>query len=58
MSGIDAKSTDCCIISINIIEKPLYYEPFMAYVPKDNRLFPEKFIDNTDLQENDLLLLK
>ncbi len=41
----------------SIIEKPLYYEPFMAYVPKDHRLFPEKFIDNTDLQENDLLLL-
>jgi len=40
-----------------IIEKPLYYEPFMAFIPKEHRLFPEKFIDNSDLKENDILLL-
>ena len=37
-----------------IIEKPLYYEPFMAFIPKEHRLFPEKFIDNSDLKENDI----
>jgi len=40
-----------------IIEKPLYYEPFMAYTPMDHRLFKEKFIDNSDLISDDILLL-
>lgn len=40
-----------------IMEKPLYYEPFMAYTPMDHRLFKEKFLDNTDLDVNDILLL-
>lgn len=40
-----------------IMEKPLYYEPFMAYTPMDHRLFKEKFLDNSDLDVNDILLL-
>lgn len=40
-----------------IIEKNLYYEPFMAFIPKGHRLFKEKFIDNTDIQKDDILLL-
>lgn len=40
-----------------IIEKNLYYEPFMAFIPKEHRLFKEKFIDSTDIQANDILLL-
>ena len=40
-----------------IMEKPLYYEPFMAYTPTDHRLFKEKFIDNSDLIADDILLL-
>ena len=40
-----------------IMEKPLYYEPFMAYTPMDHRLYKEKFIDNTDLIPEDILLL-
>lgn len=39
------------------MEKPLYYEPFMAYTPMDHRLFKEKFIDNSDLVADDILLL-
>lgn len=40
-----------------ILEKPLYYEPFMAYTPMDHRLFKEKFLDNSDLDPDDILLL-
>ena len=40
-----------------IIERNLYYEPFMAYIPEKHRLFKEKFIDNTDLRADDILLL-
>ena len=40
-----------------IMEKPLYYEPFMGYTPMDHRLFKEKFLDNTALNPDDILLL-
>jgi len=40
-----------------IMEKPLYYEPFMGYTPMDHRLFKEKFLDNSDLNPDDILLL-
>lgn len=40
-----------------IMEKPLYYEPFMGYTPMEHRLFKEKFLDNSDLDANDILLL-
>lgn len=41
----------------SIIEKPLYYEPFMAYIPKDHRLGGEAFVTNSELDINDILLL-
>ncbi len=40
-----------------IIERPLYYEPFMAYVPEDHRLAKEAFVLRSELQLDDLLLL-
>ena len=40
-----------------IMEKPLYYEPFMGYTPMEHRLFKEKFLDNSDLTPDDILLL-
>lgn len=40
-----------------IMEKPLYYEPFMGYTPMEHRLFKEKFLDNSDLNPDDILLL-
>ncbi len=40
-----------------IIEKPLFYEPFMAFIPDDHRLSKESFITNSELDVNDLLLL-
>lgn len=40
-----------------IIEMPLYYEPFMAFIPESHRLGKEKFITNSELDMNDMLLL-
>ena len=42
----------------NLIEKPLFYEPFVAYLPKTNKHFGKKEIEPKDLYSNDLLLLK
>ncbi|KAB2808059.1 LysR substrate-binding domain-containing protein [Phaeocystidibacter luteus] len=40
-----------------IIEHPMYYEPFMAFIPESHRLGKEKFITNSELDINDMLLL-
>ena len=40
-----------------IIEKPMYYEPFMGFTPMGHRLFKEKFLDSSDLEPDDILLL-
>lgn len=40
-----------------IIESPLYFEPFMAFVPDGHRLSKEAFVTNSELDINDLLLL-
>lgn len=41
-----------------IIEQPLFYEPFMAYVPEGHRLEKEEFVLSSELHMNDMLLLK
>lgn len=42
-----------------IIEKPLYYEPFVAYAPKNHKLHSKgKKIQPSDLDISDLLLLE
>ena len=41
----------------SIIEKPLYYEPFMAYIPEDHRLGKETFVTNSELDIDEILLL-
>ena len=41
-----------------IIEKPLYYEPFMAYIPEHHKLFSQKNIGVEDLDVDDVLLLQ
>lgn len=41
-----------------IIETPLYYEPFMAYVPEGHRLEKEEFVLQSELKLRDILLLK
>lgn len=42
----------------NIVEKPLYYEPFVAYVPDNHRLQKSKTIYSEDLDINDILMLE
>ncbi len=41
-----------------IKERPLYYEPFVGYVPKDHRLRALKEITPDDLNVSDILLLQ
>jgi LysR family hydrogen peroxide-inducible transcriptional activator len=41
----------------SIIEKPLYYEPFMAFIPNNHKLGKETFVTNSELDINDILLL-
>lgn len=41
----------------SIIEKPLYYEPFMAYIPAEHRLGKESFVTNSELDIDEILLL-
>lgn len=42
----------------NIVERPLYYEPFVAYVPDNHRLQKSKTIYSEDLDINDILMLE
>ena len=41
-----------------IKERPLYYEPFVGYVPKNHRLSKLKILEPDDLDVSDILLLK
>ncbi|MFK8284736.1 hydrogen peroxide-inducible genes activator [Capnocytophaga canis] len=42
----------------NIVEKPLFYEPFMAYIPNNHKLQNSKTITSDDLDINDILMLE
>lgn len=42
----------------NIKERVLYFEPFVAYVPKNHRLFNIKKMNAADLNIDDILLLE
>lgn len=42
----------------NIKERPLYYEPFIAYVPQNHRLYKNKTLEVSDLDLTDMLLLE
>lgn len=41
-----------------IVEKPLYYEPFVGYIPSNHKFHSKKLISPKDLEMEDLLLLK
>src|SRR5690606_14990175 len=41
-----------------IKERPLYYEPFMGYVPQNHRLWAEQQLTTDHLEVNDILLLQ
>lgn len=41
-----------------IKEKPLYYEPFVGFVPEGHRLFSHKNLEINELEMDDILLLE
>ena len=60
---INKGEIDCAIAATpledeSIIEKPLYYEPFVAYVPKHHGLSKRDSLDIDDLEDADLLILE
>ncbi len=60
---IDKGEIDCAIAATpleveNIIENPLYHEPFIAYVPNHHGLSGRDSIDINDLEDADLLILE
>ena len=55
---IDAAIAATPLDNENIIERPLYYEPFMAYVPPQHRLASKDKLTTEDLDLSDMLLLE
>jgi LysR family hydrogen peroxide-inducible transcriptional activator len=41
-----------------LVERPLYYEPFVGYIPQDHRLRDIKELTVADLEVSDILLLQ
>ena len=41
-----------------IKERPLYYEPFVGYIPESHRLYDKEKLETTDLDIHDILLLE
>lgn len=57
MDELDAGIMATPLDEKGIIEKPLYYEPFMAFIPEKHRLGKESFVTNSELNVDDILLL-
>ena len=60
---LEDNTIDCAIAATplnnnRIIERPLYYEPFVAYVPEHHFLAGNKILDVDDLSNGDILILK
>jgi LysR family hydrogen peroxide-inducible transcriptional activator len=55
---IDAAVVATPLGAEGVIEKQLYAEPFMGFVPESHRLYKEKFLTTKELDIHDLLLLK
>ena len=60
---LEDNSIDCAIAATplsndKVIERPLYYEPFVAYVPKHHSLSSNKYLEIDDLTNGDLLILQ
>jgi LysR family hydrogen peroxide-inducible transcriptional activator len=41
-----------------LLEKPIFYEPFVAYLPKNHHLLKQGYIEVDDLNHNDILVLE
>ena len=60
---LEDNTLDCAIAATplnnsKIIERPIYYEPFVAYVPEHHFLSGNKSLDLDDLSNSDLLILQ
>ena len=60
---LEDNTIDCAIAATplnnsKIIERPLYYEPFVAYVPDHHFLSGNKSLELDDLSNSDLLILE
>ena len=55
---IDAAIAATPLDTENIIEKPLYYEPFVGYIPEGHPLHNNKTISPSDLNIDEILLLE
>lgn len=63
MEKLDKDQLDAGIMATPLevnrfVEKALYYEPFMAYIPEGHRLKNEDFVLHSELKLSDILLLK
>ncbi|MEZ4796709.1 MAG: LysR substrate-binding domain-containing protein [Flavobacteriaceae bacterium] len=55
---LDAAIATTPLENESIKERPLFYEPFVGYIPKGHRLFEKKKIEVSDLEIEDMLLLE
>ena len=55
---LDAAIATTPLENETIKERPLFYEPFVSYIPKGHRLYEKKKIDVSDLEIEDMLLLE
>jgi LysR family hydrogen peroxide-inducible transcriptional activator len=55
---LDAAIATTPLENESIKERPLYYEPFVSYIPKEHRLHAKQKIDVSDLEIDDMLLLE
>jgi LysR family hydrogen peroxide-inducible transcriptional activator len=60
---LDDGSVDCAIAATplnnnKILERPLFYEPFVAYVPSHHSLSGNKYLEVDDLSNGNLLILQ
>lgn len=63
ITGLQKSYFDIGIIALrstneNLLTETLYYEPFVAFLPPDHKLMKKKKLNQTDLNVNDILLLK
>lgn len=63
LTNIENGSLDAAILATplenaNFIEKPLFYEPFVAYIPENHWLCKSNKINSEDLQIDEILMLE
>ncbi|MBX2828848.1 MAG: hydrogen peroxide-inducible genes activator [Flavobacteriaceae bacterium] len=55
---LDAAIAATPLYQEKIKERPLYYEPFVGYIPESHRLYSKDKIESKDLEIDDILLLE